>query len=82
MSRRQQQHMGRSEGDERKIPGRDFAGDEDAGTDALRAVDAAREISRRIDENDGFGRASESPRATSGRGRAARSGGRTRNDRS
>ncbi len=70
MSKRQSQHHGRSAGDERGLPGRDMAGPTDAGDDALEAVEAAREISRVLDREEGYDRAE--PRSASARGGAAR----------
>ena len=52
MAHRQKQHLGRSQGDEREMPGRDVKGSVDGGEDAISEVEQAREISGLIDDNE------------------------------
>jgi hypothetical protein len=61
MSHRQKQHHGRSEGDERELEGRDVSpGDLDlteiVSSESVVAAEEAREISRILDENEGYNR--------------------------
>lgn len=56
MGERQKQHHGRSEGDERIIAGRDVMGPEQVRDEDIAKADEAREISRAIDENEGYDR--------------------------
>jgi hypothetical protein len=56
MSHRQKQHHGRSEGDERDIPGRDVEGETKVRDETIAAAEDAREISRAIDEDEGYDR--------------------------
>jgi hypothetical protein len=56
MGRRQQQHQGRTAGDDTVIPGRDVEGVEDVEVagDATRAVEMARDVTRLIDREEGY----------------------------
>jgi hypothetical protein len=54
MGHRQHQHLGRSADDARKLPGRDVEGAERVRSDAVAGAEDAREVSRLIDENEGW----------------------------
>ena len=61
MSGRQKQHHGRSEDDERELEGRDVGGGElelteIVSSESVVAAEEAREITRLLDENEGFDR--------------------------
>ena len=56
MGKRQSQHHGRSAGDDREPVGGEVAADAGAGVDPLEAVEAAREISRVLDREEGYDR--------------------------
>ena len=78
MSGRQTQHHGRSEGDDREMEGRDVGpGELDiseiVNSESVAAAEEAREISRLLDENEGFERpAPRSPGAGRSRERKPR----------
>ena len=78
MSRRQQQHHGRSTDDDRELPGRDVEGPGEntdlARADAIDAAEEARNISRAIDENEGYDREDHrDPQSGASRGRTTKS---------
>ncbi len=54
MPHRQSEHMGRSEGDDREIPGRDSEGSETVHDDTVANTEAAREITEAVDEDIGW----------------------------
>jgi len=78
MSGRQKQHHGRSEGDEREMEGRDVAEgelelSEIVNSESVTAAEEAREITRLLDENEGFDRPEpRSPGASGSRERKPR----------
>ena len=54
MSHRQSEHMGRSQGDDREIPGRDVEGSETVHDEAVAEAEDAREITEAVDESLGW----------------------------
>lgn len=52
MTERQQQHLGRHVDDEKEIVGRDVRGESQRTDDVPREVEDARDVQRRIDENE------------------------------
>jgi hypothetical protein len=66
MGRRNQQHHGASTGDDRRLPGRDVEGTTEVSDETIANIEAAQEVSRLIDENEGYDRRDN---------RAARKGG-------
>ncbi|HEU4566119.1 MAG TPA: hypothetical protein VFS05_15770 [Gemmatimonadaceae bacterium] len=73
MPHRQTQHHGRSEGDEREIPGRDVEGSTEVRSETIAKAEEAREISRLVDENEGYDRQDHrDPQHGASRGRKTR----------
>jgi hypothetical protein len=56
MGHRQHQHLGRSADDGRELPGRDVEGEERVRGEVIADAEDAREVSRLIDENEGWAR--------------------------
>jgi hypothetical protein len=56
MGHRQHQHLGRSADDGRELPGRDVEGAERVRSDVVAEAEDAREVSRLIDESEGWKR--------------------------
>jgi hypothetical protein len=56
VSKRQKEHLGRSTGDTRKLPGRDVEGPTRVRGETVADIEESREISREIDENEGYDR--------------------------
>ena len=54
MSHRQSEHMGRSENDDRKVPGRDVEGSETVHDETIAEREDAREITEAVDESLGW----------------------------
>jgi hypothetical protein len=54
MSERQKQHHGRSEGDDREIPGRDVEGSETVSDETREEIEESRDIARAVDESFGW----------------------------
>ena len=54
MPHRQSEHMGRSERDDRDIPGRDVEGSETVHDDTIAEMEDAREITEDVDESLGW----------------------------
>jgi hypothetical protein len=54
MSHRQKQHLGRSAGDDRELPGRDVEGPTRVRGETIARMEEARDVSRAIDENEGW----------------------------
>ncbi|HEX5830088.1 MAG TPA: hypothetical protein VFY16_03840 [Gemmatimonadaceae bacterium] len=54
MSERNRQHHGRSAGDDRVLPGRDLPGEAIVRDEVIAQAEDAREITRLIDESEGY----------------------------
>jgi hypothetical protein len=54
MSERNKQHHGRSESDDRMLPGRDLPGEAIVRDEVVAQAEDAREITRLIDESEGY----------------------------